>query len=377
MGGVAFTAVFLAHLHGLGALPRDAAEAPAGTTSTSSSSTSSRTRKSPRRCSGLTKPYRKLVAIRSTQNLFMLEQALAETDPDTTDVIVMTAHRSPRGNVSTVGPNLDYYDRDLMTAVVERAEKAGKEVRPLILPTNNPLFAVVQTASNLEVQELILGASNLFTAEAQLDQVALYWINLHGGEPRPLTVRLLSRSRDIYFDLGGGNRIPKISERRARSVAELRAAGVGVRRVLLVHNATAEGSDLFGAVLTMLDPLVWLTVVARGARRPGGAVELAGARPGAGRPIASRGGGLRPARQGAGRGDRPAGPRRRLRPGDRGRRNPAGNGNTAGRAPIAARRPLPGGAHQLALAARGTRRHSAGNEACQTPGVTSQWLDRA
>jgi nucleotide-binding universal stress UspA family protein len=209
----------------------------------------------------LAKPYRKLVAIRSTQNLFMLEQALAETDPDTTDVVVMTAHRSPPGDVSTVGPNLDYYDRDLMTAVVERAEKAGKEVRPLILPTNNPLFAVVQTASNLDVQELILGASNLFTADTQLDQVALYWIDLHGGEPRPLTVRLLSRSRDIYFDLGGGNRIPKISERRARSVAELRAAGVGVRRVLLVHSATAEGSDLFGAVLTMLDPLVWLTVV--------------------------------------------------------------------------------------------------------------------
>ena len=30
---------------------------------------------------GLHKPYRKLVAIRSSQNLFMLEKALAETDP--------------------------------------------------------------------------------------------------------------------------------------------------------------------------------------------------------------------------------------------------------------------------------------------------------
>ena len=40
---------------------------------------------------GLTKPFRKLVAIRSTNNLFMLERALAETDPDTTDVVVMTA----------------------------------------------------------------------------------------------------------------------------------------------------------------------------------------------------------------------------------------------------------------------------------------------
>ena len=39
-----------------------------------------------------------------------------------------------------------------MTAVVERAEKAGKEVRPLILPTNNPLFAIVKTARNLEVR---------------------------------------------------------------------------------------------------------------------------------------------------------------------------------------------------------------------------------
>ena len=77
----------------------------------------------------------------------------------------------------------------------------------------------------------------------------------------PLTVRLLSRSRDVYLDLGGGNRIPKISERQARSVAELRSAGVGVSRVLLVHSGTAEGSDLFKAVLTMLDPHVAMSVV--------------------------------------------------------------------------------------------------------------------
>ena len=44
-------------------------------------------------------------------------------------------------------------------------------------------------------------------------------------------------------------------------MAELRAAGVGVSRVLLVHTDTAEGSDLFEAVLTMLDPQVLLTVV--------------------------------------------------------------------------------------------------------------------
>jgi amino acid transporter/nucleotide-binding universal stress UspA family protein len=210
---------------------------------------------------GLDKPYRKLVAIRSTQNLYMLEKTLAETDPDTTTVAVMTAQVIQPGDTSAGGPDLDLYNRQLMTAVVDRAEKAGKQVQPLIVRTNSPLFAVVQTARDLKAQELVLGASNVHTADAQIEQIAFYWINLHGGQPEPLTVRILSRSRELYFDLAGGSRIPKIGERRARSIAELRSAGVGVSHVMLVHDGTSAGSDLFAAALTMLDPLVTLTVV--------------------------------------------------------------------------------------------------------------------
>ena len=148
-----------------------------------------------------------------------------------------------------------------MTAVVDRAERAGKQVKPLIVPTNNPLYAVLQTAKDLQANELIMGASNKYTADEQLDQIAFYWINLHQGQPAPLTVRILGRDRDISFDLAGGNRIPKISERRARSVAELRAAGVGVDRVILVHDGSPAASDLFQAVLTMLDPQVALGIL--------------------------------------------------------------------------------------------------------------------
>ena len=53
--------------------------------------------------------------------------------------------------------DFDHYDQELMTAVVTRAETIGKEVKPLIMPTNNPLFAMVNTARILDVQELILG----------------------------------------------------------------------------------------------------------------------------------------------------------------------------------------------------------------------------
>jgi hypothetical protein len=210
---------------------------------------------------GLTLPYRKLVSIRSTQNLFMLEKALAETDPETTDLVVMTAKVAPPGGETTNQVDLDAYDQELMTAVVTKAEQAGKEVKPLIVPTNNALHAVLNTAKDLQVHELVVGASNKYTADEQLDQMAFYWISLHGGQPAPLTVRVLGRDRDIHLDLGGGARVPKISDRQARTVAELRAAGVGVDRVLLCYYGGNGHKDLFEAVLTMLDPQVALGVV--------------------------------------------------------------------------------------------------------------------
>ncbi len=214
---------------------------------------------------GLTRPYRKLVSIRSTQNLFMLEKALAEMDPETTGMIVMTAKYIPPGDdglpTAADPADIDPYDQQLMTAVVERAEKAGKEVKPLIVPTNNPLHAILKLAKDVQAQELIVGASNKYTADEQMEQIAFYWISLHDGSTAPLTVRILSRERDMYLDLGGGSRIPKISERRARSVDELREAGVGVDRVLLLHDGSPTNSDLFQAVLTMLDEKVVLGMV--------------------------------------------------------------------------------------------------------------------
>jgi hypothetical protein len=145
--------------------------------------------------------------------------------------------------------------------VVNLAEKAGKEIKPLIVPTNNPLHAILKTAKDVEAHELIMGASNKYTADEQFEQIAFYWISLHEGDPAPLTVRIISRERDMYLDLAGGNRIPKISERRARSVDELRAAGVGVDRVLLLHDGSPANSDLFHSVLTMLDEKVVLGLV--------------------------------------------------------------------------------------------------------------------
>ena len=118
-----------------------------------------------------------------------------------------------------------------------------------------------RAAGGLKAQEVVLGASNKYTAEEQLDLVTLYWVSLHGGEPPPLTIRIVSRTRDLSFDLAGGNRIPTLADRKSRSVAELRAAQVGVNRVLLVHDGSQANQDLYQTVLTMLDERIGLTVV--------------------------------------------------------------------------------------------------------------------
>jgi amino acid transporter len=209
---------------------------------------------------GLTKPYCKLVAIRSPYNLFMLDKALADTDPETTDVVVMTAKVEPPG-ADLPSQHLDLYDQQLLTAVVNHAERLGKPVTPLLVPTNNALHAVLNTAKDLPCQEILVGASNKYTAEEQLDQIAFYWINLHGGRPQGLTVHVVGQDRDVNLDLDGGNRIPKAMERRARSIAELRGAGIGVRRVLFVHDGTRPSSDVFEWLLTMVSSGVELDVV--------------------------------------------------------------------------------------------------------------------
>ncbi len=218
---------------------------------------------------GLIKPYRKLVAIRSPHNLFMLDKALADTDPQTTDVVVMTAKVELLGDdVSTSHLALDTYDQQLLTAVVNHAELLGKSVTPMLVPTNNALHAMLKTAKDLPAQEVLIGASNKFTAEEQLDQVAFYWIHLGDGTPQGLTVHIVSRGRDMTFDLDGGNRIPKIGERRAKTVADLRAAGIGVRRVLLAHDGTTTSSDVFEWLLTMLAADVDLALVAVAPQKP-------------------------------------------------------------------------------------------------------------
>ena len=234
------------------ARPSPAAWAPRrpSTTSTSSSSTRSRPTSSACESLNLTKPYRKLVAIRSPYNLGMLERCLAETDPETTEVVVMTASVLPQGSADLT-PTITEQDRQLLTAVVNLAEHAGKPVKPVIVPTNEPFFALAQTAKTIGAQELIMGPSNKYRPEDQLDQVALYWLNVCGAKPEPLSIRVLGKDRDARLDIAGGSQIPKpgaAAAGSARILAELRKSWHGVERLLLAYDGSPLSADFLDTV---------------------------------------------------------------------------------------------------------------------------------
>lgn len=65
----------------------------------------------------------------------------------------------------------------------------------------------------------------------------------------------------FFSDLAGGSRVPKMTEREANSLEELRAAPNGVNRVLLLYDGTQGSSDVFRSLLTMLDPHVGFHVM--------------------------------------------------------------------------------------------------------------------
>src|SRR5207248_3844329 len=177
--------------------------------------------------------------------LAMLEKALAETDPDSTDVVVMTAAVIPPAS-GDFTPTITDEDRALLTAVVNMAEHAGKPVKPLIVPTNEPMYALTRTAFTIGAQELIMGASNKYDPSDQLDQVALYWLNMSKAEAPPLTIRVLSKDRDVRLDIAGGSQIPRAGERSAevaRTIAELRASWRGVGKLLLAYDGSSLSAD--------------------------------------------------------------------------------------------------------------------------------------
>jgi hypothetical protein len=125
----------------------------------------------------LAHPNPVLVAIRNPRSMPVLARVLSETDTSQRDVVAVTCKVLPplTPGITPQERRMDDNDRAVLTAVVNLAEQAGKTVRPMVIPTNNPLYAIATAARDLDAAEVVLGTSEKSARDVQLEQFALAW----------------------------------------------------------------------------------------------------------------------------------------------------------------------------------------------------------
>jgi hypothetical protein len=151
------------------------------------------------RAMGLNGRRRKLVPVRDPNNLSHLDRALTEAGADDWDVVVLTVSvdrgPEPGGLEARFSPD----EQALFTSVVNRAEEHGKTVTPLVVSSNDLLFAIARVAKELGADEVVLGRSAKFSPDFQAESFALRWGAVEQDDQRELVVRVVSEHQDLRF----------------------------------------------------------------------------------------------------------------------------------------------------------------------------------
>ncbi len=154
---------------------------------------------------GLMHPQPVLVAIRNPKSMRALDRVLRETDTMRKDIVAITCKVLPplTPGITPEELKVNDNDREVLTRVVNLAEEAGKRVFPLVIPTNNPLYAIAAAARDLNAAEVVLGASEKSAADVQLEQFALAWgmAAAEGAASHPLKIRIVGEKEELAYEL--------------------------------------------------------------------------------------------------------------------------------------------------------------------------------
>ena len=153
------------------------------------------------------RPGNTLCLVRDYNTLDHLKRTLEITHTGKTDLVVLTIR-------VTKGADAGYeqlaersvftsYEQLLFSRVVALAEKAGKKVHLLVVPSSSVFDAIAQAAAQLDSAEVIAGLSSVMTADEQARRMGEAWERLTRQPPRPVSFRVIhSDGRIEEFSLG-------------------------------------------------------------------------------------------------------------------------------------------------------------------------------
>ena len=150
---------------------------------------------------GSVKANRIIVAVRDPNNLLHLQKIIQETDTEDTDIIVMVARVFKDRQNILVRDDIEKDEEILFSEVVNIAEKIGKRVIPVVIPTNNAFYAIVNVAKDIDAKEIVLGLSGKYKGDVQIQQLALLWGTVQSDESKRLNIRIITQAMEYKAEL--------------------------------------------------------------------------------------------------------------------------------------------------------------------------------
>jgi amino acid transporter len=139
-----------------------------------------------------------LVPVRDYNTLAHLDTAVRDTDTAVRDVVVLTIRllTGPDAGIENIEREELFtdYEQLLFTRVVAVAERHGRSVKLLVVPSTNVFDAVAQAAVRLRAREIVVGESAKMTAADQARQLGEAWDRT--PHPADLATRFIVRAPD-------------------------------------------------------------------------------------------------------------------------------------------------------------------------------------
>jgi amino acid transporter len=153
------------------------------------------------------RPGNLLVAVRDPNTLEHLDRVLERTNIDDQDIVVITVKviHGPRSGERDLYPEHLYtnHERKLFTQVVALAEKHGKPVELIVVPSSNIFDAIAHAALRLDSAEIVVGRSVKMSAQEQARRLARAWKRLPDKPRRQVRLRIIGPGdHEQTFDLG-------------------------------------------------------------------------------------------------------------------------------------------------------------------------------
>ncbi len=152
-------------------------------------------------------PGNTIVLVRDYNTLGHLKKALEITHTGKTDLVAMTVHlmRGPDTGYEDIAQDrlFSRYEQYLFSKVVALAEKAGKTVHLLVVPSSDIFQAIAMTAARLATRDIIAGRSSWMTPEQQAKNLGEAWEHLPNKPHQRVRFRVIGPNEEIRdFYLG-------------------------------------------------------------------------------------------------------------------------------------------------------------------------------